>query len=124
MMISGNGFQIIMSKVYVPSYTNGNCATVYSSNTLRVFDSVPANSTTITYTDYFLNSHYLSRTGSYSFDSSELLPSCISSDNISTDYWYRNDFDSILVILFILLIICIYFPIRLISRIFGRWLKW
>lgn len=113
-----------MSKVYVPSYTSSNCAYIYNSDIIRVYDTVPQHSQTVNYTDYYIKSSYISNTGSTTFSQYSTLPTCISSSNITTDYWYRNDFDKILVILFIILILCFYFPYRIITRIFGRWLKW
>lgn len=113
-----------MSKVYVPSYTNGNCAYIYSSDIIRVYDSQPQNGRTVTYTDYYIKSSYISNTGSTTFNQYSSLPTCISSSNITTDYWYRNDFDKILVVLFIILFLCYFVAYRPISRLFGRWLKW
>lgn len=113
-----------MGKVYVPSYSNNNCAYIYSSDIIRVYDSQPQNGRTVTYIDYYIKSSYISNTGSTTFNQYSTLPTCISTSNITTDYWYRNDFDKILVILFIILILCFYFPYRIISRLFGRWLKW
>lgn len=112
-----------MSKVYVPVYSNSNCAYIYNSDIIRVYDSVPQSGRTISYTDYYIKSSYISNTGTTTFSQYSTLPTCINSSNITTDYWYRNDFDSILIILFIILILCFYFPYRIISRLFGRWLK-
>lgn len=113
-----------MGKVYVPSYSANNCAYIYSSDIIRVYDSQPQNGRTVAYTDYYIKSSYISNTGSTTFNQYSTLPTCISSSNITTDYWYRIDFDKILIILFIILILCFYFPYRIISRLFGRWLKW
>lgn len=113
-----------MSSIYIPSYTNSKCAYVYNSDTIRVYDSTPTLNSTINYTEYFVNSSYLSRTGSTTFNQYSSLPVCLSSSDITTNVFYRNDIDKILVITFILLIICFYFPYRIISRMFGRWLKW
>lgn len=110
-----------MSKIYVPELNNSYCVVVYNHNTLRVYNTTPEINQSTNYTDYFINSHYLSKTGS------EVLTSgvtCLSVADLTTDVYYRNDFDSILVIFFILLLICFYFPYRIISRFFGRWLKW
>lgn len=107
----------------MPEYSNGNCAYIYNSDIIRVYDSVPQNNRTIAYKDYYIKSSYISNSGSTSFSQYSTLPTCINSSNITTDYWYRNDFSNILVILFIILIVCIYFPYRMFSRAFGRWLK-
>lgn len=113
-----------MSKVYVPEFNQGNCAYIYNTDIIRVYDSTPRQNTTISYKDYYINSSYISNTGSTTFSTYSTLPTCISSSNITTNVFYRNDFDKILVITFLLMIICFYFPYRIISRMFGRWLKW
>ena len=113
-----------MSKVYVPEYSNGNCAYIYNSDIIRVYNSIPTNNSTIAYKDYYIKSSYIYNEGVTSFGQYSNLPTCINSSRITTDVYYRNDFDSILIIFFILLLICFYFPYRLISRLFGRWLKW
>lgn len=43
--------------------------------------------------------------------------------NYSSEYYYHPRFDSILVIFFIITLVCIYFPYKIFSRAFGRWLK-
>lgn len=112
------------SLVYVPSFTNSSCVNILRSNTIRVFDSVPTSESTITYTDYYINSHYLSDTGSITFSSVDPLPTCLNVSRVTNNVFYRNDIDSILVVTFIILLVCFYFPFRIISRLFGRWLKW
>ena len=111
-------------KVYVPQYNNGNCVSVYNNNTIRVYDSTPTQNSTINYKEYYINSSYLSHNGSSTFNNYTTLPTCVSSNDITTNVFYRLDIDKILVCTFILLIICFYFPYRIISRLFGRWLKW
>lgn len=48
---------------------------------------------------------------------------CMDVYTLTTDVYYHPNFDSILVIFFIIVLIFIYFPYRIISRAFGRWLK-
>lgn len=110
--------------IYVPEYNNGNCAYIYNSDIIRVYNSTPSHNTTISYKDYYIKSNYIYNNGTTTFSNYSTLPTCINSNRITTDVWYRNDIDSILVIFFILLIICFYFPYRIISRMFGRWFKW
>lgn len=111
-------------KIYVPSYSNNNCLVLRDSNTIRVYDSIPTNNSSVNYTDYYINSSYLSNRGNQTFNQYNTLPSCVSSTDITTEVYYRLDFDKICIITFVLLLICFYFPYRIISRIFGRWLKW
>lgn len=114
----------VISLIYVPDLENYDCYVVQSENTLRAYEDIPQPNTTIRYRDYYLNSSYIYRDGKQTFSNyATNIPICLS-DNVLTDsVYYRNDFDSIMVITFILLIICFYFPFRIISRMFGRWLK-
>lgn len=112
-----------MSKIYVPNYEAPNCAAWVSSDTIRVFDSMPTLDNQVSYIDYYINSHYLSSDGIITYTDYNTIPLCITSDNITTDFYYRNDLSDILVCFIIIVIFCIYFPYRLFSRMFGRWLK-
>ena len=111
-------------KIYIPSYSSGNCAYIYNSDIIRVYDSEPRANTTVAYKDYYIKSGYIHNSGSTTFNNYSTLPTCIASSRITTDYFYRQDLDKILVCFFIILIVCFYFPYRVISRMFGRWFKW
>ena len=113
-----------MSKLYVPVYENGNCAYIYNSDIVRVYSSTPRQNSTISYTDYYIKSSYISNTGNTTFSNYSILPTCITDSNITTNVMYRNDIADIMITFFILLLVCFYFPYRIISRLFGRWLKW
>lgn len=109
--------------IYVPDYTTSNCAYIYSTDIIRKYDSIPRNNSTISYTDYYIKSSYISNRGSTTFGQYSTLPTCITSDKITTNIFYRNDIADIMVVFFILLYVCFYFPYKIISRMFGRWLK-
>ena len=111
-------------KIYVPNYSSGNCAYIHSSDVLRVYATVPTQNSTVDYTDYYLKSHYIYNTGRTTFSNYSTLPVCINADNITTDVYYRNDLADIMIVFFIILLVCFYFPYRVLSRLFGRWLKW
>lgn len=110
--------------IYVPEYNQGNCAYIYNTDIIRVYDSQPRNNTTIAYKDYYIKSSYIYNEGSTTFSSYTTLPTCINSNRITTNVMYRNDMPDILVMFMIISIFCFYFPYRIISRAFGRWLKW
>lgn len=42
---------------------------------------------------------------------------------LTNNYLYHPKIDSILVMFFIITLVCIYFPYKIFSRAFGRWLK-
>lgn len=75
--------------MYVPEYEDYQCAYVYDANWIRVYDSVPRQNTTIDYTEYNYNSHYLYRTGSTTFNNYSTLPSC--RNDVTTNFYMRND---------------------------------
>ena len=110
--------------IYVPSDSTYNkCYVVQSEGVIRGYDRVPTYNTNVNYRDYFIQSDYIFRDGVANFGSYSTLPTCLSNDIISNSYLYRTDLDKILVCFLILVIFCIYFPYKIISRSFGRWLK-
>lgn len=114
-----------MTKIYIPLEEGENyvCYTIYDKDTIRAYVSTPSFNSSSSYTDYFINSHYLSKNGVQTWGNYSTLPSCIPTNRITQDFWYRNDIKDIVIVFFILSIICIWFPVKLFSRIFGRWLK-
>lgn len=110
--------------VYVPSDTTYNaCVVVQSSDTIRVYEEQPTTNRTIRYRDYYINSSYIYKDNTQTFSQYTTLPSCLASTEISHDVFYRNDIDKILVTFIILLIICFYFPYKIITRMMGRWFR-
>lgn len=108
--------------MYVPYYENSQCAYLYNDNFIRVYDSVPLNNSTIGYTDYLLNHHYLSRRGTTTFSQYSSLPVC--SDNVTTNFYYRVDIYEILVIFFLFIFINYFMLSKLYRALFrGRALK-
>ena len=107
--------------VYVPSYQNGNCAYIYNTDIIRVYNSVPQANQTISYKDYYIKSNYIYNTGSTTFNQYSTLPTCINSNRITTDVYYRNDIMQILIIFVILAFCCLWLPFKLVMRMFGRW---
>ena len=84
--------------IYLPDeLQNNNCAYWLDSNTIRVYEYTPHQNSVVNYTDYFINSHYLTREGSNQFGSYYNPISCISHDKFTNNYWYRNDIDSICI---------------------------
>lgn len=75
--------------MYVPTYSNNNCAYVANDSTIRVYDTHPTYNSTVHYVEYFYNSHYLSREGTTTFNNYSTLPTCAS--DVTTNFYYRND---------------------------------
>lgn len=106
--------------IYVPEYSTGNCAYVRDTNTIRVYSTTPTYNSTVSYRDYYINSHYLYTDGSQTFGNYATIPICLSSSNITTDFYYRNDFTDILVMFSIFCLFGIYIPLKVFTRIFRR----
>lgn len=112
---------MIDSLVYVPNYESGNCAYIYNTDIIRVYDRVPSHNTTISYKDYYIKSSYIYNEGSTTFSQYSNFPVCINDERITTEVYYRNDFVYILIIFFLMCWICFYIPWKFICRIFRRW---
>ena len=107
--------------IYVPNYESGNCAYIYNTDIIRVYDSVPRQNATIPYKDYYIKSSYIYNDGSTSFGSYTSLPTCISDSRITTEVYYRNDFPQILFIFLALSYISFIIPLKIFSRMFRRY---
>ncbi len=111
-------------KYYVPEYNSNNCVVYRGNGVIRVYEKKNFSQGTFNYIDYHIQDNYYTTTGSDTFSNySQNYPICLNSSYVTTDVWYRTDIDSILVSFFIILIVCFYFPFKIFSRIFGRWLK-
>lgn len=107
-------------KIYLPAYTNNNCIVVRDKDTIRVYDSQPQYNTNVNYTDYYINSHYLTNTGTANYGNYSSLPTCRNQNEFTKEVFYRNDFDSILIIFTIMSFFIILVPTRIIMRLFKR----
>lgn len=106
--------------IYVPDLINYKCYVVQSEGVLRGYEEIPTNNSTINYRDFYINSNYIYRDGFQTFGQFSTLPVCLSSDVITSDVYYRNDFDSILIIFLIMSIFCLYIPLKVFLRLFRR----
>lgn len=112
-----------MENIYLPidNVNDFACYSIYDKDTVRAYRSQPQLDSTSEYVDFYVNSHYLQKTGIQSWGQwNSSLPTCLLSDSITNDYYYRNDFPDILLIFIIFAIIGIYLPFKLISRIFRK----
>lgn len=83
-------------KIYVPEDTTFNkCYVVQSEGVIRGYDRQPANNVSYTYRDYYIDSHYIFKDNVGTWSQYATLPICLSSSDITTNYWYRNDISEI-----------------------------
>lgn len=108
--------------IYIPNYdsTIHPCAIVLNENTIRVYNEMPLLNTSVSYTDYYFNSSYISKHGFEDITVNTELIQCIPNHQITTDLYYRNDIDGILITFMIYSFIMIYIPFKLFSRFFRR----
>lgn len=107
--------------IYVPDKENYECFVVQSEGVIRAYEEVPENNISVNYRDYYISSNYIYKDGTQSFSQYATLPVCLATDEITSEVYYRNDFDSILIIFLILCFIFFWFPIKLFTRMFKRW---
>ena len=112
-----------MDYVYVPTYESNNCAYIYSSDVVRVYDSQPRQNATINYKDYYIKSGYMYNNGSTTFSQYSTLPVCINSNRIKTDFVYRNDFPQIMLTSTIILAIGYFLISKIVRTTFLGW-RW
>lgn len=106
--------------IYVPDLENYKCFVVRSEEVIRAYKQVPYNNSTIDYRDYYYNSNYLYQDGSQSFSQYTTLPVCLDNSKLTTEVYYRNDFDAILTIFIILVFIWFIVPLKIFTRLFRR----
>lgn len=105
--------------VYVPNKDYA-CYVVINSDTIRAYSNIPRLNSSSSYRDYYINSNYLYQDGTQSWGNYSTLPVCLNTNNLTDEVYYRNDFDSILVIFLIMCIFCFYIPLKIFSKIFKR----
>lgn len=108
--------------IYVPD-KNYQCFVVQNENVIRAYKTVPRNNSTINYRDYYIHSDYIFQDGSQSFSQYSTLPVCLSSSEITDNWFYRLDLPDILISFTIICLFIFYIPYKIFSRFFGRWLK-
>lgn len=111
--------------IYVPNLNDYKCVVVQDKDTIRAYKEQPYNpnynnSIQIDYTDFYVNSNYLYKNGTQNFNYNTTLPNCIDNNNLTSEVYYRNDFDKILIMLLIFTIFCIFIPLKIFVRLFRR----
>lgn len=105
--------------IYLPieNFSDYSFYYLLDSETIRVYDTNPIIDTDVPYTDYFINSHYLSKTG---IEHISLVPTPLDVNLLTNSVYYRNDFSDILIIFLILCIFCFWLPFQILKRFFKK----
>lgn len=106
--------------IYVPDLENYQCFVVQSEGVIRAYEEQPEIDKTVNYRDYYIRSNYIYRDGQQDFGRYTQLPFCLDQSVLTSEVYYRNDFDSILIIFLILCIFVVYIPLRVFMRFFRR----
>lgn len=112
--------------IYVPDL-NYDCYVLVNKDTIRAYVQTPSNpgynqQISINYRDYYITTNYIYQDGVQTFSNYSQLPVCLNKSNLTNDFYYRNDFDRVLVIFLILLIIGFLIPFKIITRMFKRFI--
>lgn len=108
-------------KIYMPQDNVYNkCYVVQSEGVIRGYDKIPSVNTSYNYRDYYIKSDYIFREGNGNWGQYATLPICLDSDIITNEHYYRLDFTSVLINLFIISLFCFYLPFRIFRALLGR----
>lgn len=106
--------------IYVPNINDYQCVYVRNDSTIRAYKQLPNYNSTVDYVDYYYNSNYLFTEGQQQFSNYATLPTCLDNNLLTDNYYYRNDFPSILLMFFIISIFTIYLPFKILFRLIRR----
>lgn len=109
-------------KVYVPveNISDYACYSVYDRETIRAYKIKPGVNISTEYTDFYINSNYLEKSGTQTWGNyTQTFPVCLATEELTNSYAYRNDFADILII-FIVFVFVIYFIISKLLKTFFR----
>lgn len=95
---------------------NNKCYEYQNTDILRIYDTINLD-TANTYTDYNTANHYSSVKGTTYLTTT---PVCINHEDLTHDFYYRNDISHILVIFFIMCILIFYIPFKILQRFYRK----
>lgn len=105
--------------IYVPNinydYYYYNSPYIYAFNGNDCYSS--GYNTQCNYIRWDISNHYFSNNGTMNLSNSI---NYYNKADLTNDFYYRNDFDSILIIFFIIAIFAFYIPFKIIMRLFRR----
>lgn len=114
----------IMEHIFLPvdNISDFACYSVYDKDTIRAYKTMPHLDSSSDYIDFYINSHYLEKSGTQRWGSwSDSLPSCLSTSVITNDIYYRTDLKDSLLIFVLLVLIIFWIPFRFtVGRLFKN----
>lgn len=95
--------------IYVPSEYKDNCNVVYNDY-IRSY----TNSNRTQWTDIYINQDYMLKDGNTNYSQNVV---CDTKNTYTDDIYYRVDFDKILIIFILLVLVCIITPYKIFRRL-------
>lgn len=108
--------------LYIPNYSTYPCIYIRGQGVARAYRQRPNYNQTISYRDFYLDSHYTYVDGEQSFNQYSSLPTCLSSSELTDAYVYRHDFVDIMIV-FVLMVGLVWFLISKLIKTFFRGFK-
>lgn len=87
-------------KIYLPisDFSNFACYSVNDKDTIRAYKTMPQQNSSSDYVDFYINSHYLTKTGNQTWGNYYTnLPICLNTSQLTNAYFYRNDISDICI---------------------------
>ena len=113
-----------MENIYLPvdNISKFSCYSVRDKDTIRAYYSKPSINSNSDYVDFYINSHYLQKTGTETWGQwTSNLPVCLPNSSITNKIEYRVDFFESMFLFLLLLFILFWLPLKLtFFRLFRR----
>lgn len=103
-------------KIYVPTELLNKPCYVINNGYIRVY----TNNNLTEYLDVYVNQDYMLKQGT-SYNGYNGV--CDTINTYTDEIYYRRDFSDICIVFFVLFIFIFLIPFKIVSRVFGRWLK-
>lgn len=108
--------------LYVPSDLPYNgCYYLKDNYTMRVYESLPTQNTSVNYVDVALDNHYIFHQGVEQFGLDAVIPSCIPTQEITDKYIYRLDYFEILACAMIFFVFFWFILSKCFKVVFRGW---
>lgn len=107
--------------IYLPleNINDFSCYYFINSDTIRAYKEKPTIiNQSYDFTDFYINSHYLSQEGREIFTDESSFPICLQNEKITNVVSYRNDFADIMIIVFILVFLFGFIICKFIKQLF------
>lgn len=108
------------NKIYIPDYTPQKYpCVVYSNAYLTAYREMPRANTYVAFDRFYQSDHYNSVTQAQQFGNTVNV-TCLPSNQLTSDFYYRNDLADILLVFAIIAVVGFGIPFKLIMKLVKR----